>query len=221
MLNKSVTMNFIEVFVSFILIVILYMYLENNSYDIKYVTSSVDGRDYLVRNMEDKNGAADLLASIRARLIKLINFIKNMNDEEIERYISKGDKLSDAKENLNRLVDNFQPDNLSESTPNDQFTSFSVNKGEKIVLCLRNRGNDEKLVRENTMTFVALHELGHIMTKSIGHTDEFWNNFRIILRIAIAKKLYQNQNFNQSPVNYCGNKITDTPLDQNDPVLKK
>ena len=30
---------------------------------------------------------------------------------------------------------------------------------------------------ENTLLFVSLHEVAHIMTKSIGHTKEFWDNF--------------------------------------------
>ena len=29
---------------------------------------------------------------------------------------------------------------------------------------------------------LILHELAHIMTKSVGHTEEFWNNFRYLLK---------------------------------------
>ena len=35
--------------------------------------------------------------------------------------------------------------------------------------------------------YVALHEVSHIATKSIGHNDEFWNNFKFM--ITEAKKL--------------------------------
>ena len=69
------------------------------------------------------------------------------------------------------------------------------------------------MVDSNTLTFVALHELAHIMTVSIGHTDEFWDNFKYLLEYAIKIKVYQRQNFRQHPVKYCGTKITDSPLD--------
>ena len=59
--------------------------------------------------------------------------------------------------------------------------------------------------------FVALHELSHIATKSIGHTQEFWNNFKFI--IANAKKIgiYTPENYKSAPKMYCGLKITDNP----------
>ncbi len=66
--------------------------------------------------------------------------------------------------------------------------------------------------------FVAIHELSHIMTESVGHTEEFWNNFRILLRVAIELKLYRNLDYSNNPVDYCGTKITDTPLKES---LKK
>ena len=62
------------------------------------------------------------------------------------------------------------------------------------------------------MMFVALHELAHIMTKSIGHTEEFWNNFRYLLKKAIKLGLYNDVNFEKNPVDYCGTKITNSPL---------
>ena len=51
-----------NIFVSIILIVIIYIYFESNSYDVVYVKSKVDNKEYLVRNLKDKQEAADLLA---------------------------------------------------------------------------------------------------------------------------------------------------------------
>ena len=65
----------------------------------------------------------------------------------------------------------------------------------------------------NTMMFVAIHELAHLMTKSIGHTPEFWNNMKYLLKKAIDINLYVKQDFSKKPVNYCGTKITNSPLD--------
>ena len=94
------------------------------------------------------------------------------------------------------LINRFNPDNKSESTPSDKYTSYSVNKGEKIIFCIRDKspGPEQfKIINVNTLMFVAIHELAHVMTKSIGHEPDFWNNMRYLLSVAIgtpAKKKY-------------------------------
>ena len=67
---------------------------------------------------------------------------------------------------------------------------------------------------ENLLVFVALHELGHVMTKSTGHTEEFWDNFRFLLKESIKIGVYKRQDFKKNPQKYCGTKITDSPLDE-------
>jgi hypothetical protein len=56
------------------------------------------------------------------------------------------------------------------------------------------------------------------MTESIGHTQEFWDNFRFILKNAIQKGYYTIQDFKKQPVRYCGTNITDSPLKDADLV---
>lgn len=203
--------NLINLIVALVLIFCLYIYLENKTYDVSYVKSSIDGNEYLVRNMEDSHLAADLLANIKVKLTTLTDYLANMSMEDIKKHSDKTD-ASQMKENIDRLKYRFRPDNISESTPNDKYTSYSVNKGEKIVFCLRNKDRKQELVKENIIIFVALHELSHVMTKSVGHTDEFWTNFQFLLKIAVKLKLYQNTDYNNNPVDYCGTQITDTPL---------
>ena len=60
--------------------------------------------------------------------------------------------------------------------------------------------------------FVALHEMGHVITESIGHTQEFWDNFRYLLEKAIALGVYSKEDFKNNPREYCGTQITDSPL---------
>jgi hypothetical protein len=207
--------NFIVILV---LIFILYIYLENRSYDVMYVKSTIDGNEYLVRNMKDKQEAANLLAKVRAKLVMLTEYLVGLDDAKVKLY-SKKATFEEMKSNIDRLKTRFQPNNISESTPHEKYTSYSVNKGEKIVFCLRAKNNKEHLVSENIIVFVALHELAHVMTKSVGHTDEFWSNFQFLLKIAVKLKLYQNTNYNNNPADYCGTKITDTPLKQEDEIL--
>jgi hypothetical protein len=73
------------------------------------------------------------------------------------------------------------------------------------------RRTNESLVDENVMTFVALHELSHVCTESIGHGPDFWNNFGWLLKEAEALGLYRYTDFQAHPVSYCGVYITDSP----------
>lgn len=164
-----------------------------------YVKSNIDGKTYKVRDMHDKQQAADLMAKIRIKLTKLC-------DELEKKYPDKAQ--------VKLMVHNFRsdPSRFIEATPDDQHTSSTINKGESIHMCLRNRdGPDESLVNENVMMFVALHEMAHICTESVGHEPEFWNNFGWLLKEAEALNLYQYTDFSAHPVNYCGVFITDSP----------
>lgn len=189
--------DFVSFFLILIVITILYLYLETKSLDVKFEKSEVDNKTYLVRNLPDSKEAADLLAKIKSKLSLLVNSLKDKQDDN---------------DDIKRLVRNWRPENISESSPNNKYTSYSINKGEKIVFCIRSRDATNKLVAQNTMMFVAIHELAHLMTKSIGHTKEFWDNMRFLLKKAIDMNLYQKQDFRNNPVPYCGTKITDSPL---------
>ena len=175
-----------------------YSHYEHLSQDITFCKSDIDNKEYLVRNMEDKTEAANLLSKIRIKLDKLTHIMK-------EKYPND--------ESVVRLNKRFNSENISESGKGSQYTSYSVNKGEKIVFCIRQKDDKESLVDENTITFVSIHELAHIMTKSVGHTPEFWENFRRLLKEAIAEKLYNKEDYTNNPKDYCGIKVTDSPLD--------
>jgi len=163
------------------------------------VTSTVDGKQYKVRNMPDKQEAANLMARLRLRLTKLTDILE-------QKYPDKPQ--------VKHLVKNFRsdPKRFIEATPDSEHTSYSINKGEQIHMCLRRRsGPDESLIDENVMTFVALHELGHVCTESIGHGPDFWNNFGWLIKEAEAAGLYKYTDFTAHPVSYCGVYITDSP----------
>jgi hypothetical protein len=170
-----------------------------SSFAVVNVKSNVDGQTYKVRDMPDKQAAADLIARVRLRMKKLYLHLESAYPD---------------KPQVQQLLQNFRPDpeRLLESTPDEEHTSFSVNKGQRVHLCLRQRqGGNETLVDENIMIFVAIHEMAHMITKSIGHEPEFWNNFGWLLREAEKIGVYQYQDFKAQPVSYCGVEITDQP----------
>ena len=167
-----------------------------NEKDLVKITSSVDNEKYTVQIKEDSKEAADLIAKIKQRIITLI--------EHMEKTFGISD------ERVANLKNNFRPDRLKEGVSTPGYTSYSVNKGEQIVLCLRNK---DSLVDINTMMFVVLHEMAHLASVSIGHTEEFWNNFRWILEESINIGIYVKQDFEKKSVEYCGMDITSSPLD--------
>ena len=56
-------------------ILIIYLYTQSGIYEVVYVKSKVNGKEYLVRNLEDKEDAADLLARLNIKLEKLVNYL--------------------------------------------------------------------------------------------------------------------------------------------------
>jgi hypothetical protein len=158
--------------------------------------SRVTNQHYMVQNLPDKQAAADLMGRIHQKL-----------DTLMDRY-----RAPHADGRAKMLLERFNPANLCENNVNADSTSYSENKGDRIVVCLRDKQRPHPLIDENTITFVVLHELAHLMTVSVGHTPEFWANFRRILQDAIGAGIYQQVNYARTPVEYCGMTITDSPL---------
>lgn len=188
--------EFVGITIIIILVLSFFIHYESKYSELTYVTSSIDNESYLVRNREDKDDAANTLATIKRNLQAIVSYLEENH-------------ISDPK--VQRLVSKYKPQNISESIPNTNYTSYSVNKGEKIVFCIRDKKTNE-LVDINTMMFVAIHELAHVMTKSIGHTEEFWDNMRYLLKKGIKIGVYKNENYKDNPKAYCGTQITDSPL---------
>ena len=186
---------------TFVIVIIVIAYaafsMKQSKYSMAYVESRVDKQRYYVRNMSDKQEAADRLSRIRQRLCDL----KNHLAAKYER-----------KPFVSQLVQNFTcgADQFSESTPEAVHTSYTVDK-EKVFMCLRQRNAKEELVSENTLIFVALHEMAHMGTSTIGHTPDFWNNFAWLLTQAEELGVYTYTDFAAHPVEYCGVHITDSP----------
>ena len=174
------------------------MAYKQTSYEMAHVESKVDGQRYLVRNLPDRQNAADCLARTREKMLRLM---KSLQQSHPDKPIVK------------QVLKNFDaaPERFSESTPDATYTSYSVNKGEKVYMCLRQRNTKEELVDENIITFVALHEMAHICTTEIGHTPVFWNNFGWLLARAEELQIYTFTDFAAHPVEYCGIHITDQP----------
>lgn len=176
--------------------VCLKIYKESDSFQLKCIVSEVDGNKYCVRETSKLELVANLLAKTTGKLLKVVEHLK-------EKYPDR--------ENVARLVKGFNPKKIVEILPTSKYTAYSENKGEKLAFCTTTTKEGDNLIDENTLTFVGIHEIAHIMTKSVGHTSEFWKNFKFLLQNAIKIKLYKPIDYKKNPVNYCGMKIHDNP----------
>jgi len=80
-----------------------------------------------------------------------------------------------------------------------------------VAFCLNKKKQEDDLIDINTLTFVAIHELAHIMTLSEGHKQIFWQNFKFLLENAKDANIYKPVDYKKKPQDYCGMSITDNP----------
>lgn len=83
----------------------------------------------------------------------------------------------------------------------NEFTSYVIDKRD-LSLCLRNKSSNE-LYADSLVTYVFLHELGHIMSPTIGHDETFVKCFQIVLRMAVFLHLYVQVDWSRNPIHYC------------------
>lgn len=186
----------IYVIIGFVILVCLKIYSESDAYNLKCIISDVDGERYCVRERSKMSQAADLLATVTTKCKELVAYC--------------GKKFPD-NEDVQRLVQKFNPTKISETLPTSEYTAYSENKGEKLAFCLNKEKNGTQLIDINTLTFVAIHELSHIMTISEGHKQEFWQNFKFLLEQAKEANIYNPVDYKKNPEPYCGMEITDNP----------
>ena len=185
------------IIILFVIIIGLKIYYDSDVFNLRCIVSTVDGNKYCVRERNNITKASDLLAKTTEKLRYIVN--------------SLGQKYPN-RENVKRLVKNFNPTTIKETLPTSEYTAYSENKGEKLAFCLnKNKNNNDNLIDSNTLLFVAIHEIAHVMSESVGHTDEFWQNFKFLLEHAVELKIYTPVDYKKEPENYCGMDITDNP----------
>lgn len=194
-MNKIDILGYILIFG--ILLTCAYIYFDTDSFQLKCIVSTVDGNKYCVRERANIQAAADLLARVTEKCKRLVDYVKDKhpNDEAVKR-----------------LVDGYNPKKIMETLPTSEYTAYSENKGEKLAFCLnKKKGNNSNLIDEHTLTFVSIHELSHVMTKSVGHKSEFWENFKFLLENAKEAGIHHPEDYKKEPKEYCSMKIHDNP----------
>ena len=181
------------IFLVMVIVVIISVnyYIKNR--DVVTIKSTVDGRMYRIADTPDKQQVADLLANVNKRALKIIEELKKNGNKDSQR-----------------VVRYYNPDRLGENLEYKSYKAYSLNKGQEIVLCVRNKDNTI-ITDMNTMMFVLIHELGHLMTEEDGHPPIFWKNMEYLLRKGDEAGVYKPVNYFREPVDYCGTLIDKTP----------
>jgi hypothetical protein len=182
---------------------IYFIYVKEYKNDgLERVKSTYDNKYYWVRNLPDKSKAANTLAKIRENMFKLINYL-NVNKEKFP------ENMSYIKDMVRRTKDIV----IMETANDEKYTSYTVNKGEKIVFCLRSKIMDE-IHDMNTLMYVVIHELGHVGCPEFGHTPLFKEIFTFLLEQSVEIGIYKPIDYRINPQYYCGMTINEYLLDK-------
>jgi hypothetical protein len=194
----------------FVLLVFMFSSLFHQYYkldkEITLLTSNIDGKEYFVLRKNDSQKSVDQLGIINKNIKQLFN---NCSKDESK------------KKDIQRMIYKYTPDDLSELSPNSKYTAYSLNKGEKLKICLRDK--NMKLINDmNTTMYIMCHELSHLMTKEEQHPPIFWDNMVYLLKKATNCGIYKPIDYLKNPVKYGDNLINHNPLfTENETDIKK
>lgn len=171
---------------------LIYLIKTSRPFDDRIEKLAMDGNIYKVRDTLNSQQTADTLARLNAKVLEFISRLYVHGDQGYEPVAI-------------RLKQRYKTKNISEGVLDHSLTSYTVNKGEEIVYCMSSRDELEKPYDDNLLFYVTLHELSHVASISEGHNEEFYRNFRYLIKKATEFNMFKHVT---TPVNYCGIPIT-------------
>jgi predicted metal-dependent hydrolase len=168
----------------------------------EHLISTVDNNFYRVRRGSDQQTRADILAILNGKFKIIVDNLENdpnySQNAAVQRLIANWKAGVTVKE-----IGNMESD-----------AAYVINK-KNMSFCLQKRKNEVVLEDLNLITYVAIHELAHIMSEEIGHGPEFIENFEFLLNYAKTLTYYDPLLKTNLPVyiqlnklntadNYCG-----------------
>lgn len=164
---------------------------------LEYITSSINNKEYGIQeDLPNPERTVDKLAFIHNFIIDFVNYLQNKYPDDVR---------------VKRLQKRTADIVIEESEFENGVSSFTVNKGELLSVCVRSKENPENIHKNQLLLFVIIHELGHIASKSFGHNDEFNRNFKWLLDEA-QNVGYTAIDYSVNPVKYCGVNVSNNPL---------
>lgn len=189
-------LNIIAAILAAILLILIILKLYNKYRGLTTKTDQ-NNQTHIIANAPNQEESVRLLAEIKSRLKYLINYC-------IENYPNN--------KNVKLLKKRFKPENVQEASLFESGTSYTLDKGKELHLCLRSKKHNFQHHDINTLMFVAIHELSHIMSVSYGHNSEFSENFKFLLEKAVECNLYVPTDYARNPIEFCGVTVETSPL---------
>lgn len=179
---------------------LLLKFTDNYQVAASFVRSTIDGDEYIVQDKPDKYIAANNLAIIKKN-IYIVNeyMMKHINEKGFLEY----------KNYIERLNSRIYSTKISEGLGQRGYTSYTINKGDEIVFCIRSE-KTKTLLPINLVMYVVLHEISHIACPEQGHTDLFNKIFKFFAQNGVNARVYEKINFHDNPREYCGMTINES-----------
>lgn len=180
-------------------VILSFIFIFLNKNNLKYVETA-SGAKYFVQEGKYKKQSAELLEKLIHNMYKLKKYLV----DNINNY-------PNMKNYINQLSEKLTEDRtrIKENTKDSDLTSYSVNKGEELVFCLKSK-KSKKNHDINLLMYVAIHELAHLGCPEIGHTPLFNKIFNFFLTEAtkMSPPIYKYQDYSRNPIEYCGMVLT-------------
>lgn len=178
----------------------------------------------IVKILLDRNYLETLemrLSTLTGKMYGVQEMLPNSDDSvemiaKLDIFINQFVRYLDSKypndKKVKRLVNRIAETKFEESEYEPDVSSYTVNKGEMIKFCVRHKNDDKDHHDFDTLLFVVIHELAHVVSITKGHNQEFLENFKWLLKEASQSGLYYPQDYSKRPITYCGVRVTNNPM---------
>ena len=146
-------------------------------------------KSYYVLDQKDSKQASKLLHEVVEDAKKLVKHL------QVSYPQHQGVQL---------LAKRFDPNVISEGNPRHSDFTYTENKGERMVICIRNQ--DMKFHQKNLIMFPVIHELSHLCDANYdnGHGKDFRACFKFFLDEAQKIGIISKPDYDVNPKPYCG-----------------
>jgi hypothetical protein len=168
----------------------------NKDMQLTCIISDESGKTFCIRDRKRLKEASQLIEKVTNKCTDLVNYVVQTHPDDPR---------------VKQLKRNYDPAKISETLPTSALTAFSESKSSMHFCLNKSKNDDEDLIDEHTLTFVAIHEMSHLCTAEHQHTNSFWRNFKFLLTEAKAANIHEPADYGKRSTEYCGLTIKDNP----------